>query len=85
MNNILQIQSVAYNENRGVVEAEIKLSVSFDSLAILAVYIGMSGDKLYLDQVGGAYDMTSLLQWSEWLASHEAYIIEVIRESLKKN
>ena len=87
MFDILQIQKVAFNDNRRVIEAEIKLSISFDSVAILAVYIGMSGDKLYVDQIGGAYDMPSLLQWVAWLAGHEDYIIESIKnkESSKKN
>lgn len=85
MSNILQVQSVSYNENRGVVEAAIKLSVSFDSVAILAVYIGMSGDKLYIDQAVGPYDMSSILQWAAWLAGHEKFIIETIKESLQKN
>ena len=85
MPDILKIQKVAYNESRKVIEAEIKLSISFDSVAILAVYIGMKGDKLYVDQIGGAYDMPSLLQWVAWLAGHEDWIVESIKEALKKN
>jgi hypothetical protein len=85
MHNILQIQSVSYNENRRVVEAEIQLSVSLDSVAILAVYISMKGDKLYVDNSIGPYDMASLLQWCAWLAGHEGYVIESIKEALKKN
>ena len=83
MKKICEFENVHYSESR-VINAKIVLNISYDSACVINVYVGLN-DRLYLRNIEGAHDMPSLLQWVAWLAGHEAWIIESMREIVKKN